>query len=155
MNVPALTLAASTLLVPALLSPSPAASTADAPPRSSLFGSWKTHGGAVVTTLPCPAGLCLRVATLSPGAPGDTDQNNPDPKLRNRPICNLEIGSGFTPDGDHAANGHVYDPMSGKTYKANLKLDDPNTLKVRGYVGFSALGRTETWTRIADFKPCS
>ena len=124
-------------------------------PQNGLFGNWKTSGGAVITSAPCPAGLCLRVATLSPDAPGTIDHLNPDASLRDRPICNMEIGSGFSVEGDHATNGHVYDPMSGKTYKATLKLDNPDTLKLRGYIGFSAIGRTETWQRTTITKPCN
>ena len=44
----------------------------------------------------------------------------------------------------------VYDPDSGKTYKCKLKLIDHNTLEIRGYIGISLLGRSETWTRRTD-----
>jgi uncharacterized protein (DUF2147 family) len=44
-------------------------------------------------------------------------------------------------------NGRVYDPNSGKTYKCKLTLVDENTLELRGYIGISLLGRTETWSR--------
>lgn len=119
-----------------------------------LTGDWKTPGGSVIRLAPCAAALCLRVVSLSPTAPGNRDQNNPDPSLRNRPICNLEIGAGFKPEGDQATGGHIYDPMSGKTYKANIKLDG-DTLQLRGYIGIAAFGRTESWQRTSDTKPCS
>lgn len=124
-------------------------------PPTGLFGTWRTPAGDSVATEPCPSGLCLRVVALSPNAPGNRDENNPDAALRNRPICKLEIGSGFTPEGDHAAGGHIYDPMSGKTYKATLKLTNPDTLDLRGYIGISAFGRTETWRRTQLTNPCS
>lgn len=132
-----------------------APASASGPTPTGLFGSWRTLGGAVVATEPCPSGLCLRVITLSPNAPGDHDQNNPNPSLRTRPICKLEIGEGFTPAGDHANGGHIYDPLSGKTYKATLKLSSPDTLALRGYIGFSMIGRTETWHRTPVTSPCS
>ena len=45
-------------------------------------------------------------------------------------------------------SGDIYDPESGKTYSSFfIHLKDKNTLKVRGYVGISLLGRTEIWTR--------
>lgn len=42
------------------------------------------------------------------------------------------------------------DPNSGKTYSCKLKLVDADTLKVRGYIGISLIGRTETWKRLAN-----
>ncbi len=118
-----------------------------------MTGDWKTPGGSVVRLAPCANSLCLRVVTLSPTAPGTVDRNNPDASLRNRSLCNLEIGNGFVAEGDHATGGHIYDPMSGKTYKASIKVDG-DSLYLRGYIGISAFGRTESWQRIADAKPC-
>ena len=80
--------------------------------------------------------------------PQRSDDLNPDPALRERPLLGLTIMTGFTTDGDSRwKGGSVYDPNSGKTYKCKLKLIDANTLEVRGYIGVSWLGRTETWTR--------
>ncbi|MBQ4356325.1 MAG: DUF2147 domain-containing protein [Bacteroidales bacterium] len=44
-------------------------------------------------------------------------------------------------------DGTIHHPGSGKTYKSYMKFDDKGKLKVRGYVGFSLLGATVTWTR--------
>lgn len=76
------------------------------------------------------------------------DSNNPNSSKRNIPRLGLEIMKGFIFDGsDEWKNGNIYDPESGKTYSGYMYLKDRNTLKLRGYVGFSFLGRTETWTR--------
>jgi len=76
------------------------------------------------------------------------DANNPDKSKRNQPIIGLNILWGFEFDGDDEwTNGKIYDPESGKTYSCILSLKNNATLKVRGYVGLSLLGRTETWTR--------
>ena len=45
-------------------------------------------------------------------------------------------------------NGEILDPNKGKTYKVSLELENPDKLKVRGYVGFSLLGRTQYWHRV-------
>jgi uncharacterized protein (DUF2147 family) len=46
------------------------------------------------------------------------------------------------------AGGEILDPENGKTYKCKMKLsEDGNKLEVRGFVGFSLLGRSQTWTR--------
>ncbi len=77
------------------------------------------------------------------------DDKNPDPNLRNRPIIGLKIMSGFIFDGEHKwKSGSVYDPKNGKTYSGTLTLISPNKLDLRGYVLFSFLGRTTTWTRL-------
>ena len=83
--------------------------------------------------------------------PSRLDELNPDPELRSRPLLGMTIMQGFRPDGAGKwKGGTVYDPDSGKTYKCKLKLIDHNTLEIRGYIGISLLGRSETWTRRAD-----
>ena len=76
------------------------------------------------------------------------DRNNPDEGKRNDPIIGLVMIKDFKFDGDDEwKGGDIYDPESGKTYSSYLYLKDKNTLRVRGYVGISLFGRTETWTR--------
>jgi uncharacterized protein (DUF2147 family) len=76
------------------------------------------------------------------------DANNPDKAKRSNPIIGLLMLTGFKFDGeDEWKGGDIYDPESGKTYSSYIYLKDKNTLKVRGYVGISLLGRTETWIR--------
>ena len=43
--------------------------------------------------------------------------------------------------------GSARDPNTGKTYQCTITLLDTNTLKLRGYIGFSLLGKTRVWTR--------
>ena len=77
------------------------------------------------------------------------DANNPDESKRNQQIMGLSILNGFKFDKDDKeyTGGKIYDPESGKTYNCQLSLRSRKTLKVRGYVGWSLFGRTETWTR--------
>lgn len=77
-----------------------------------------------------------------------TDKNNPDPALRSRPDLGLELLKDFTYDGDNVySGGTVYDPKNGKTYSCKMTLEG-NSLKIRGYVGISLLGRSVIFTRI-------
>jgi uncharacterized protein (DUF2147 family) len=71
------------------------------------------------------------------------DRNNPDPKLRNRPVEGLTILSGFT-DAGSDWRGRIYDPNSGKTYKSVLKREADGRLKVQGCIAFFC--RTQRWT---------
>lgn len=52
------------------------------------------------------------------------------------------------PDDDEWSGGTITDPKSGRTYRAKMSLDGPTRLRVRGYVGFSMLGRTQVWERV-------
>ena len=51
-------------------------------------------------------------------------------------------------DGDGWEGGTIRDPKTGRTYRAKMSLDGPNLLRVRGFVGFSLLGRTQVWERV-------
>jgi uncharacterized protein (DUF2147 family) len=77
------------------------------------------------------------------------DRNNPDKSKRNQPIVELIILKDFSFDTDEWEDGTVYDPENGKTYSCYLALKDRSTLKVRGYVGISLLGRTEIWSKVS------
>lgn len=117
------------------------------PPAEGVLGYWSTNGGAVLHIDHCGSGICITVVTISQKAPGVIDGRNPDPSLRTRPVCQMQIGTGFDlKDANHGEHGRIYDPESGKTYKADFSSEG-NTLSLRGYVGFKALGRTQTWKR--------
>jgi len=76
------------------------------------------------------------------------DGHNPNPSKRKNPTLGLVLLTSFKFDGDDEwKDGAIYDPESGKTYSSHLKLKDINTLEVRGFVGISLFGRTESWTR--------
>lgn len=75
------------------------------------------------------------------------DDENPDPKLRNRPLQGLVLLSGLVFEGDEWDDGEIYDPESGDTYSCYVELESPNRLKLRGYIGFSLIGRSSYWTR--------
>ncbi len=69
-------------------------------------------------------------------------------KNKNKPILGMIILFGLKKDGDEWNGGKILDPKSGKIYKCYITLKDINTLKLRGYIGFSLLGRTEYWQRV-------
>jgi uncharacterized protein (DUF2147 family) len=56
--------------------------------------------------------------------------------------------NGMKPDGDAWDGGQILDPENGKLYKCKMHLDDNGEkLVVRGYIGVSLLGRSQTWIR--------
>jgi uncharacterized protein (DUF2147 family) len=82
---------------------------------------------------------------------GGFDSQNPEPSLQNRPLIDLEFLWGFTYKAkkNRWADGKVYDPNNGKTYSAKMSLENKgNTLKMRGYIGISLLGRTAKFERV-------
>lgn len=64
---------------------------------------------------------------------------------KNKPLIGLEIIRGLKKDGNEFTGGTITDPKTGKTYKCTITRDG-DKLNVRGYVGFSLMGRTQVWT---------
>ena len=80
-----------------------------------------------------------------------TDPLNPDEKLKSRARMGMVMMSGFAYNEDNVwDDGELYDPNKGKTYSGMMTLKDVNTLDLRGYIGFSFIGRSSTWTRKLD-----
>ena len=68
--------------------------------------------------------------------------------LHNQPVLGLTFLWGFTKQGDEYEGGEILDPESGKIYRAKMKLiDGGKKLEVRGFIGFSIFGRSQTWLR--------
>lgn len=67
---------------------------------------------------------------------------------KDQPIQGMMILWGMKKDGNEWSNGKILDPNSGKEYKCLLRMKDNDTLEVRGYVGISLIGRTQTWQRV-------
>lgn len=63
---------------------------------------------------------------------------------KNKPLIGLEIIRGLSKDGSEFSGGTITDPQTGKSYKCII-VRDGDKLNVRGYVGFSLIGRTQTW----------
>jgi uncharacterized protein (DUF2147 family) len=140
----------SLLLVGALLAAAPMAPAAQAANADAALGMWKTETrGGVVEIQRCGASICGRIVTseLLRTEPNLKDSKNPDASLRNRPLKELLILSGFKADGNAWSGGTIYKADDGKTYKATVTPIDANTLKVRGCI-FVPLCKTQTWTRV-------
>jgi len=78
------------------------------------------------------------------------DKNNPDKTKRTKPLNGLLLLKNFVWDADDKEykDGTIYDPKNGKTYSCYMKFDGNDKLNVRGYIGISLIGRTDTWTRV-------
>ena len=141
------------LLLPAALLASTTAGAAD-----DISGLWLGHErDGHIEIKACGSALCgYIVSILDPSVPPNPrDVYNERLELRSRPICELQV-LGNLQDQGGAWGGWVYDPRAGKTYDAEVKLQDADTLAVRGYVGIKLLGETKLWTRAGkDIRRCA
>ncbi|WP_130734032.1 DUF2147 domain-containing protein [Flavobacterium sp. J27] len=77
-----------------------------------------------------------------------TDNKNPDKAKHKDPIIGLVILKDLEFDGKSTwEGGEIYDARTGKTYSCYLTIQPNKTLKVRGYMGISLLGKTNIWTK--------
>jgi uncharacterized protein (DUF2147 family) len=128
------------------------ASAAPAQPenRPRIEGKWLTDDGkAVVVIDRCGGAICGAIATvLDKGKNVPTaDIENPDQRLRSRPLVGLTILSGFRPEGAGWRGGRAYDPKTGKSYRSTLALDGNRRLIVTGCVLF--ICRSMIWQRLS------
>jgi uncharacterized protein (DUF2147 family) len=71
-----------------------------------------------------------------------------DGERKDKPVEGMTILWGLSKDGDEWNGGQILDPKNGKIYKAKMSLDDGGRkLNVRGYIGFSLMGRSQVWLR--------
>lgn len=68
-------------------------------------------------------------------------------ELKNQPIEGMELMKGLRKEGDEYVGGTIVDPKTGKEYRCKVWLDreNPDVLKVRGYLAF--FYKTKTWRR--------
>lgn len=84
------------------------------------------------------------------GSKPNLDDKNPEKELQKRPVLGLQILSDLVWDEDDNEwdDGNIYDPKSGNTYSCYATLDGNDKINLRGYIGFSLIGRTSVWTRV-------
>ena len=103
------------------------------------------YHGKIVYRYPNSHGIALTNCTKCP-APNT-----------NKPILGLEILSGFREDPnkpDSYIDGRVLEPTSGRIYKGKAVVSgEGKRLRMRGYMGVSALGRTVVWLRTDGANP--
>lgn len=116
-------------------------------------GIWLTEGGkAKIQVWDQNGKLFAKIVWLKEpnqknGKP-KVDANNPNASLRHQPIQGLILLRDLKPNGDDTyEDGNIYDPESGKTYACKMEQKNANTLIVRGFLGVSLFGRSQTWTR--------
>ena len=85
---------------------------------------------------------------LGPGDENKTCTKCTDDR-KDQPIQGLTILKDLKANGtNNWDGGNILDPENGKVYSAKMSLDDTgNKLTVRGFIGISLIGRSQTWIR--------
>lgn len=133
----------------------PFANTSTQVNTDDILGIWQTGSGKARVQIK-KAGtkyygqiVWLKTPLNNEGKP-KLDVNNPDITKRQHPLIGLHMLLGFEYIGGNKwENGTIYDPENGKTYSCKAELINENSLNIRGYIGFSLIGRTDTWTRVS------
>lgn len=121
-----------------------------APPTPSsidIAGTWRLQNKkALVRIGPCGETWCGKLARFLVPLPyrKTHDTENPDPALRGRSAVGIDILSNLKRDGDEW-HGDIYDPVHGKSYRAVVRRDSPDTLTVKGC--FAIFCKTQIWDR--------
>lgn len=80
---------------------------------------------------------------------GKLDSENPKASERSKKLVGKRILENFVyTEKDTWEKGSIYDPESGKTYSCKITRQRDGSLKVRGFIGISLIGRTTTWRRV-------
>ena len=122
----------------------------------SPVGLWKTIDDQTGK----PRGL-VRITEINGQYQGSVEKafpkpgEDPNPKCekcegarRNQPVLGMTILWGLQRQGDEYQGGEILDPETGKVYRVRMKLEDNGKkLDVRGFIGFSLFGRSQTWLR--------
>lgn len=67
------------------------------------------------------------------------------------PLVGLTILTNLKKRSSDWGDGEILDPNNGKTYDVKMELLDQGTkLKVRGFIGISLFGRTQTWLQVSN-----
>ncbi len=83
-----------------------------------------------------------------PGEDPNPKCENCEGERRDKPVIGMTILWGLRKQGDQYDGGEILDPETGKIYRARIKVEDSGRkLNVRGFLGFSLFGRSQTWIR--------
>ncbi len=125
--------------------------------RTSPVGLWKTiddktqQPRSLVRIIEAGGALEGRIEQLLNRQPDDDPDNlcrACKGERKDRPVIGMKILWGLVQDGDAWEGGEILDPKNGKTYSCKLRVSaDGTKMEVRGFIGLSLIGRSQTWVR--------
>jgi len=122
---------------------------------ASPIGLWKTIDDVtgkpkgIVRIYGSTSDLSAAVVKIFPG--GLTICSACSGRLKDKPIMGMVVMHGLKQSSDNPnvwSGGEIMDPKNGKVYSCTITVSaDGRTLEVRGYLGISMFGRSQTWIR--------
>lgn len=122
----------------------------------SIIGKWKTIDDetgkekSIVEIYQVEGKVYAKIDKLLNKSEENKVCENCEGANKNKPLKGMMIINGLTKDGIEWNGAKILDPKTGKEYKCYLTLEAPDKLKVRGYLGFALLGRTQYWYKVTQ-----
>ncbi len=73
-------------------------------------------------------------------------------ELKDKPLVGMVIISDLVKTANGGEDGKILNPANGNTYSCYIELVGPDRLKLRGYLGFPAFGKTMYYNRLKSEK---
>ena len=131
-----------------------AATTAHAATTDTPVGTWRTYDDAdgkesgSVTIFERDGMLYGNVTSITDPAKASAVCTACTGDRKDQKVLGLQILRGMKQDGNEWDGGQILDPKNGDTYRCTMRVEDGGQkLLVRGYLGISLFGRTQTWLR--------
>jgi uncharacterized protein (DUF2147 family) len=122
------------------------AAVAYAQTAEDAFGVWENPENKSHTEFyKCGEGLCGKIVKVVDGQ--KTDDKNPDPAKRDRPIVGLVIMQGAKKTGPNKWAGSIYIRSDGKSYSGTVTVKSKTALDLSGCVA-AVFCKTTTMTRV-------
>ena len=124
--------------------------------NNSIVGKWKTiddvtgKAKSIIEIYEKSGKIYGKVIDILDAAHRNDLCNDCSGEDANKPILGLTVVKGLSKDGSEYNSGKILDPKNGKLYKCLIEHEGSDKLKVRGYIGFSLLGRTQYWHRVKN-----
>ena len=149
------------LSLASLFMPPTAKASEPMPDSGSPVGYWETisdvnHKPRSVIQLYESEGVLYgkAVKNLVPGDTLDRPCTKCPGELKDQTMAGMRVIWGLREKNGAWKGGKVLDPDNGKIYRCKLALSpDGDQLFIRGYLGISLFGRTQTWNRLKGFSP--
>ena len=122
--------------------------------QSSVLGKWKTiddetgKAKSVIEIYEKSGKIYGKVIEILEVAHKKDLCQNCSGEDKDKAILGITVIKGLSKEDGEYTNGNILDPKNGKVYKCTITADGSDKLKVRGYIGFSLLGRTQYWYKL-------
>lgn len=120
----------------------------------SIFGKWKTIDDvtgkekAIVEIFEIKGKVYAKIIDILNPEKKHHKCEKCENEDKNKPILGLTIIKGLKKNDDIYDGGTILDPNTGKIYRCKVSLNEKDKLVVRGFIGISLLGRSQTWIRV-------